>query len=88
MTREDLKIERWSARRGLDRTAMPMSFRFSPEERHAIEVEAASRLVRPSDVVRGCLIYAGVTEPPAADREEDRPADGETTPEQKNVNEL
>jgi len=70
MTRKDLKIERWSAMRGLDRTETPMAFRFSPEERKAIEVEAAARLVRPSDVVRGCLIYAGVIQAPEHDTAE------------------
>ena len=60
MLKEDVKIEKWSSLRGLDRTETPMAFRFSPAERKAIEVEAAAHLVKPSDVVRGALIYAGV----------------------------
>ena len=64
MLKEDVKVEKWSSMRGLDRTDAPMAFRFSPVERKAIEVEAAAHLVRPSDVVRGCLIYAGVIEEP------------------------
>ena len=64
MIKEDVKIEKWSSMRGLDRTEAPMAFRFSPGERNAIEIEAAQRLVRPSDVVRGCLIYAGVIPEP------------------------
>lgn len=68
MLKEDVKIEKWSSMRGLDRTETPMAFRFSPAERNAIETEAAQRMVRPSDVVRGSLIYAGVIpEPPPVD---------------------
>ena len=64
MLKEDVKIEKWSSMRGLDRTETPMAFRFSPAERNAIETEAAQRMVRPSDVVRGSLIYAGVIPEP------------------------
>lgn len=64
MLKEDVKIEKWSSMRGLDRTETPMAFRFSPAERNAIETEAAQRMVRPSDVVRGSLIYAGVIQEP------------------------
>lgn len=60
MLKKDVKIKRWSSMRGMNRTDTTMSFRFSSDERNDIEVEAASRLVRPSDIVRGCLIYAGV----------------------------
>ena len=71
MLKEDVKIEKWSSMRGLDRTDAPMAFRFSPVERKAIEVEAASRLVRPSDVVRGCLVYAGVIPEPTPEKVSD-----------------
>ena len=67
MLKEGVKFEKWSSMRGLDRTDSPMAFRFSPVERRAIEVEAAAHLVRTSDVVRGCLIYAGVIPEPKAD---------------------
>ena len=67
MLKEDVKIEKWSSMRGLDRTETPMAFRFSPSERNAIETEAAQRMVRPSDVVRGSLIYAGVIPEPKPD---------------------
>ena len=76
MIKEDVKIEKWSSMRGLDRTEAPMAFRFSPGERNAIEIEAAQRLVRPSDVVRGCLIYAGVIPEPT-------PEDSDEEPEQQ-----
>lgn len=79
MIKEDVKIEKWSSLRGLDRTEAPMAFRFSPVERKAIEIEAAQRLVRPSDVVRGCLIYAGVIPGPppeeVADSSEPHPTE-------------
>ena len=68
MLKEDVKIEKWSSMRGLDRTETPMAFRFSPAERNAIE--AAQRMVRPSDVVRGSLIYAGVIPEPKPDEVE------------------
>ena len=70
MLKEDVKIEKWSSMRGLDRTETPMAFRFSPAERNAIETEAAQRMVRPSDVVRGSLIYAGVIPEPKPDEVE------------------
>lgn len=70
MLKEDVKIEKWSSMRGLDRTETPMAFRFSPAERNAIETEAAQRMVRPSDVVRGSLIYAGVISEPKPDEVE------------------
>ena len=68
--KEDVKIEKWSSMRGLDRTETPMAFRFSPAERNAIENEAAQRMVRPSDVVRGSLIYAGVIPEPQPEETE------------------
>ena len=68
--KEDVKIEKWSSMRGLDRTETPMAFRFSPAERNAIETEAAQRMVRPSDVVRGSLIYAGVIPEPQPEEAE------------------
>ena len=70
MLKEDVKIEKWSSMRGLDRTETPMAFRFSPAERNAIETEAAQRMVRPSDVVRGSLIYAGVIPEPQPEEAE------------------
>lgn len=70
MMKEDVKIEKWSSMRGLDRTETPMAFRFSPAERNAIETEAAQRMVRPSDVVRGSLIYAGVIPEPQPEEAE------------------
>ena len=70
MLKEDVKIEKWSSMRGLDRTETPMAFRFSPAERNAIETEAAQRMVRPSDVVRGSLIYAGVIQEPEPEKAE------------------
>lgn len=70
MLKEDVKIEKWSSMRGLDRTETPMAFRFSPAERNAIETEAAQRMVRPSDVVRGSLIYAGVIPKPQPEEAE------------------
>lgn len=59
----DVKIERWSARRDLYRRDA-MIFRLSVEERGRLDREAAQRLVRPSDIIRGALIYAGVFERP------------------------
>lgn len=70
MMKEDVKIEKWSSMRGLDRTETPMAFRFSPAERNAIETEAAQHMVRPSDVVRGSLIYAGVIPEPQPEEAE------------------
>lgn len=70
MLKEDVKIEKWSSMRGLDRTETPMAFRFSSAERNAIETEAAQRMVRPSDVVRGSLIYAGVIPEPQPEEAE------------------
>ena len=70
MMKEDVRIEKWSSMRGLDRTETPMAFRFSPAERNAIETEAAQRMVRPSDVVRGSLIYAGVIPEPQPEEAE------------------
>ena len=70
MLKEDVKIEKWSSMRGLDRIETPMAFRFSPAERNAIETEAAQRMVRPSDVVRGSLIYAGVIPEPQPEEAE------------------
>lgn len=57
---KEVKIKKWSSMRGMDRTNTPMAFRFSNVERKSIEIAAAERLVRPSDIVRGCLIYAGI----------------------------
>lgn len=82
MLKEDVKIEKWSSMRGLDRTETPMAFRFSPAERNAIETEAAQRMVRPSDVVRGSLIYAGVIpEPQPEDAENLNEAQQSEAPE-------
>lgn len=84
MIKEDVKIEKWSSMRGLDRTEAPMAFRFSPGERNAIEIEAAQRLVRPSDVVRGCLIYAGVIPEPQEEVEDStEPQQSETSKEEE-----
>ena len=41
MLKEDVKIEKWSSMRGLDRTETPMAFRFSPVERRAIDLTRA-----------------------------------------------
>lgn len=60
MLKEDVKIERWSSMRGLERTETPIAFRVSPAERLEIEKTAGENLVKTSDVIRASLIYAGV----------------------------
>ena len=70
MLKEDVKIEKWSSMRGLDRNEATMTFRFSNSERNAIETAAAARLVRSSDIVRGSLIYAGVIPEPQPEEAE------------------
>ena len=61
--KEDVKIEKWSSMRGLERTGL-MTLRLSPAERCEIENIAAKHRARPSDVIRASLIYIGVIPPP------------------------
>ena len=84
MLKEDVKIERWSSMRGLERTETPMAFRVSPAERQEIEKTAAEELVKTSDVIRASLIYAGVIPEPVAEENlgdsDGGPATGPTDP--------
>lgn len=75
MLKEDVKIEAWSSRRDLDRSSDPMTFRTSLEERNQIVSLAYKLKVRPSDVIRGCLIYAGVISAPEPEANDQQPAD-------------
>ena len=59
----DVKLERWSSWRNLERTT-GINIRLSEKERDIIEGLAYLEHVRPSDIIRGALIYAGVIEEP------------------------
>lgn len=75
MLKEDVKIEAWSSRRDMDRSSDPLTFRTSLEERNQIVDLAFELKVRPSDVIRGCLIYAGAISEPAPEAKDLQPAD-------------
>lgn len=67
MLKEDVKIERWSSRRGMGRSEQTVALRVTEAERLEIEKTAADELVKTSDVIRASLIYAGVIPEPVAE---------------------
>lgn len=67
MLKEDVKIERWSSRRGMGRSEQTVALRITKAERLEIEKTAAEELVKTSDVIRASLIYAGVIPEPKAE---------------------
>lgn len=81
MLKQDVKIEAWSSRRDMDRRCDPMTFRTSIDERNQIVGLAFELKVRPSDVIRGCLIYAGVISEPATEVKDQQSADASASPE-------
>ena len=80
MLKADVKIEAWSSRRDMDRSEL-MAFRPTEGERNQIVSLAYELKVRPSDVIRGCLIYAGVISEPATEVKDQQSADASASPE-------
>lgn len=74
MLKQDVKIEAWSSRRDMDRSEL-MAFRPTEKERNQIVSLAYELKVRPSDVIRGCLIYAGAINAPKPDANDQQPAE-------------
>ena len=74
MLKQDVKIEAWSSRRDMDRSEL-MAFRPTEGERNQIVSLAYELKVRPSDVIRGCLIYAGVISAPEPEAKDMQPAE-------------
>lgn len=74
MLKEDVKIEAWSSRRDMDRSEL-MSFRPTEKERSQIIGLAYELKVRPSDVIRGCLIYSGAISEPAPEAKNRQPTE-------------
>ena len=74
MLKDDVKIEAWSSRRDMDRSEL-MAFRPTEEERNQIVSLAYELKVRPSDVIRGCLIYAGAINAPKPEAKDMQPAE-------------
>ena len=74
MLKQDVKIEAWSSRRDMDRSEL-MAFRPTEGERNQIVSLAYELKVRPSDVIRGCLIYAGVISAPEPEAKDQQPAE-------------
>ena len=68
MMKPDVKIENWSSRRDLERGEVVM-VRTSEIERTMLIDIAAELRVRPTDVVRGALIYAGVWPAPPPEQQ-------------------
>lgn len=76
MIREDVEIKPWSSARFADdaRRDGALRFRMSRSDEAALNEatfeasKRAGKMLRPTDVVRGCLIYCGVLADP------DRPA--------------
>lgn len=74
MLKADVKIEAWSSRRDMDRSEL-MAFRPTEGERNQIVSLAYELKVRPSNVIRGCLIYAGVISAPEPEAKDQQPAE-------------
>mgnify|MGYP006907960309 FL=1 len=72
--KHDVKLERWSSWRNLERTT-GINIRLSEKERNIIEGLAYLKHVRATDVIRGALIYAGVIPEPTKDESEATPSD-------------
>lgn len=74
--RGDVKLERWSSWRNLERTK-GINIRLSEKEFYIIEGLAYLERVRASDVIRGALIYAGVIPEPTKNESASTPSDGD-----------
>ena len=61
--KDGVKVLNWSSWRGLNRS-VSFGVKFTPAEMKAITADAYQMMVRPSDIIRGALIYAGVIEDP------------------------
>lgn len=72
--KHDVKLERWSSWRNLERTK-GINIRLSEKEFYIIDGLAYLERVRASDVIRGALIYAGVIPEPTKDESEATPSD-------------
>lgn len=82
--REDIKIKPWSSARFADDARRDGSLRFRMSRSDEVAINEATfeaskragKMLRPTDVVRGCLIYCGVLEDPdvAASQEKEKVA--------------
>ena len=73
----DVKLRRWSSMRNLERTRL-FNFRLSEREWNIIYGLSYIERVRPSDILRGALVYAGVISDPCSELEEpEEPAVGD-----------